>query len=207
MVMTNETRIDDYLARLRAALKGMTLEEREDIVEELHMHIRERAGDGSASLENVLAGLGPPEKLAEQYRTGLLLQHARSSISPLVILRATMRWARTGVEGFVVFLIALWGYAMGVGFVVLALLKPIFPDRTGLWIGPGVFDFSFRMGLNPYYRSSNVHEVLGWWLVPVCLIIGSLSMLATTKAIQLLTKRFRWHVPAAMQNGMALITS
>jgi uncharacterized membrane protein len=206
-MMTNDNRIDKYLEKLRAALKGMTLAEREDIIDEIHMHIRERAGEELAGVEIVLAGLGPAEKLAEQYRTGLLLQHARRSISPLVILRATMRWARTGVEGFAVFLIALLGYAAGVGFLVLALLKPIFPDRTGLWVGPGVFEFTFRMGLKPSYYTSSVHEVLGWWFLPVCLIIGSLSMLATTKAIQLLTKRFHWRVPAEMQNGMTLTTS
>ena len=73
------------------------------------MHIRERAGDESLSVETILAGLGPAEKLAEQYRTGLLLQRARNSVSPVVILQATLRWARTGVEGVVVFLIALFG--------------------------------------------------------------------------------------------------
>jgi hypothetical protein len=104
-----------------------------------------------------------------------------------------------------VFLIALLGYAAGVGFLVLALLKPIFPDRTGLWVGPGVFEFTFRIGMRPSYYTASVHEVLGWWFLPVCLIIGSLSLLATTKAIQLLTRRFRWRVPAVMQNGVALI--
>ena len=89
--------------------------------------------------------------------------------------------------------------------MVLALLKPIFPDRTGLWIGAGVFDFSFRMGLKPSYYSSGVHEVLGWWFLPVCLIIGPLCMLATTKIIQLVTGRFHWRVPSAMQAGMTLI--
>jgi uncharacterized membrane protein len=191
---TTDTQMNDYLARLRAALTGMTLAEREDIVEELRMHIRERCGDPQTSVEAILAGLGPADELAQQYRTGLLVQKASHSISPVLLLRATLRWATTGVEGFLVFVIALCGYGMGVGFVLLALLKPFFPRNTGLWAGPGEFSFSFRMGATMTNPSSPVHELLGWWLIPVCLVIGSLSLAGTTKLIQFLLRRFRWKV-------------
>jgi uncharacterized membrane protein len=192
---TTEKQMNDYLARLRAALTGMTLAEREDIVEEIRMHIRERREDPQTTVEEILAGLGPADDLAQQYRTGLLVQKARQSISPLVILRATLRWAATGVEGCLVCTIALWGYGMGVAFLLLALLKPFFPNHTGLWVGPGVFDFSFRMGATMTNPASPVHEVLGWWLIPVCLVIGALSLACTTKLIQFLLRRFRWKVP------------
>ena len=192
---TTDERMNDYLARLRAALTGMTLAEREDIVEEIRMHIRERCDDPQTSVDEILAGLGPADELAQQYRTGLLVQKARHSISPVVILRATVRWAATGVEGCLVCCIALWGYGMGVAFLLLALLKPFFPQHTGLWVGPGEFNFSFRMGATMTNPASPVHEVLGWWLIPVCLVIGSLSLACTTKLIQFLLRRFRWKVP------------
>ena len=110
---TTDMQMTDYLARLRAALTGMTLAEREDIVQEIQMHIRERSSDPQTSVGGILAGLGPADELAQQYRTGLLVQKARHSISPLPILRATLRWATTGVEGFVVFMIAITVYADG----------------------------------------------------------------------------------------------
>jgi uncharacterized membrane protein len=201
--MTPETQVNNYLVRLRAALTGMTVSEREDIVEEIRMHIRERLSDPQCSLERVLAGLGAPEALAQQYRTGLLVQRAQKSRSPFVILRAALRWAATGVEGFVVFVIALIGYAAGVGFLLFALMKPFFPANTGLWVGPDQFAFNFRMGATMTNPASPVHEVLGWWLIPVCLVIGSLSLLLTTKLIQFLFRHFRWNLPfsAATQIG------
>src|SRR5271166_3865535 len=110
LMTTTDKQMNDYLARLRVALTGMTLAEREDIVEEIGMHIRERSDDPQTSMEEILAGLGPADELAQQYRTGLLVQKARHSISPVVILRATLRWATTGVEGFIVFMIAITGY-------------------------------------------------------------------------------------------------
>ena len=56
--MTTEIQVNGYLARLRASLTGMTVAEREDIVEEIKMHIRERSGDPGTNVETVLAGLG-----------------------------------------------------------------------------------------------------------------------------------------------------
>ena len=193
--MTPETQINDYLAQLRTALKGMTVTEREDIVEEIHMHIRERMGDPAANLDAVLAGLGPAHELAQQYRTGLLVQRAQRSISPLVILRAALRWATTGVAGFMAFVIAIVGYATGVAFLLLALMKPFFPANTGLWVGPEQFNFSFRMGATMTNPAAPVHEILGWWLIPVCLTMGSLSLVVTTKLLQFLMGRFHWKVP------------
>lgn len=193
--MTSDGQINDYLAQLRKSLSGMTISEREDIVEEIRMHIRERLSSSQIALDSVLAGLGPAEELGQQYRTGLLVQRAQKSISPLVILRATLRWATMGVEGFLVFCIALLGYATGVAFLLLALMKPFFPTHTGLWVGPDQFNFSFRMGATMTNPTPPVHEVLGWWLIPVCLVIGSLSLALTTKLLQFLMRRFRWKVP------------
>jgi uncharacterized membrane protein len=195
--MTPETQMNDYLARLRASLTGMTVAEREDIVEEIHMHIRERSSDPGASVQAALAGLGPADALAQQYRTGVLVQRARTSLSPVVILRAALRWAATGVEGFIVFVISLIGYATGFGFLLLALIKPFFPAYTGLWVGPDQFAFNFRMGATMTNPASPVHEVLGWWLIPVCLVIGSLSLAVTTKLLQFLMGRFHRKVPFA----------
>ena len=90
--MTTELQVTDYLARLRTSLTGMSVAEREDIVEEIRMHIRERSSDPQTSIEAVLTGLGPADELAQQYRTGLLVQRARTSISPVLILRAALRW-------------------------------------------------------------------------------------------------------------------
>lgn len=193
--MTPEMQVNDYLARLRASLTGMTVAEREDIVEEIRMHVRERSGDPGTNVDSVLAGLGPAAELAQQYRTGLLVQQARTSVSPVVILRAALRWAATGVEGFMVFVIALVGYATGVAFLLFALMKPFFPANTGLWVGPDQFSFSFRMGATMTNPASPVHEILGWWLIPVCLVVGSLSLAITTKLLQFLMGRFHWKVP------------
>jgi hypothetical protein len=101
----------------------------------------------------------------------------------------------------------VFGYSMGAAFLLLALLKPIFPRHTGLWVGPGVFDLSFRMGFSPGFPPSSVHEVLGWWIIPVCLVMGSLTLAVTTKLVQFLMKRHQWRLPFvnAVQHHTAIL--
>ncbi len=83
----------------------------------------------------------------------------------------------------------------GAAFLLFALIKPFFPANAGLWVGPDQFSFSFRMGATMTNPSSSVHEVLGWWLIPICLVVGSLSLAITTKLLQFLMGRFHWKVP------------
>ena len=123
--MTAETQIESYLTALRLHLGPLTIAEREEIVREINAHIRDSAEEPGASVETVLARLGPAEELAAQYRDGLLIRKASRSNSPFVLLRATLRLATKGVFGIVVFFLAIFGYAMGGGLVLSGLLKPI----------------------------------------------------------------------------------
>lgn len=186
--MTTEARITDYLARLRTSLTEMKLADREDIVEEIRVHIMERAAEPDANLGEILGRLGPADLLAAQYRTGMLLRDASRSNSPLVILRATMRAALTGAKGFIVFVVAVVGYGVALAFVVLAGFKPLFPAHTGLWVGRGQFNFSYLPGGPP----PGVHEALGMWFIPVVLVLAFLFAIGTTKLTQLLIRRFGW---------------
>ena len=120
--------------------------------------------------------------MAAQYRDGLLIRQASRSNSPIVLLRATLRLATKGVFGILVFFLAIFGYAMGGGLVLTALIKPIFPANTGLWFdGNGHFMSSGVLFPPP---GSSAHEVLGLWYIPLALTIGSLALLLTTFLIR-----------------------
>ncbi|MGI9103049.1 MAG: DUF1700 domain-containing protein [Terriglobales bacterium] len=190
-MMNNDAAVNDYLAELRTSLRSMTLAEREDIVEEIRTHIRERAELGAATAD-VLQGLGPADELAAQYRTGMLLREAASRFSPLLMLHATLRWAMTGVQGFLVCLLAFCGYLASLSFVIVALLKPIFPRNTGLWIGPGQFNFGTH-----FPPPADAQEWLGIWIIPVALILAFTFFILTTKVVQFLIARFKFR-PSAL---------
>jgi hypothetical protein len=180
--MNQDMQIEGYLTALRLHLGPLTIAEREEIVREIGAHVRDSAEESGASIESVLARLGPAEELATQYRDGLLIRKASRSISPVLLLRASVRLATKGVFGVLVFFVGLFGYSMGGGLVLTALLKPILPGHTGVWLdGSGHYMSSGVLCPPP---GSSAHEVLGFWYIPLALAAGSLALLATTWAIR-----------------------
>lgn len=179
--MTAEMQIDSYLSALRLHLGALTFAEREEIVREIGAHVRDSAEESGASFETVLARLGPAEELAAQYRDGLLIRKASRSLSPLVLLRATLRLATKSASGIVVFFCSVFGYCFGAGFVLIALSKAIFPAHTGAWIQNGRL---VDLGAFVYGVPPQAHEVLGMWIIPLGLIAGALTLLFTTYVIR-----------------------
>jgi hypothetical protein len=182
--------VDNYLSKLRKSLPHMPVAEREEIIREISAHIRECSQEPDSSIDNVLKRLGSPESLASEYGHDRLMRRASRSFSPVLILRVTLEMARRGAEGFALFFGTLVGYTMGCGLVLTAILKPIFPRNVGLWIGPGVFDFGFRVPRH----SDAVHELLGQWYIPVALGAGYFFIWLTTYGI-------RWYLRRSRQRG------
>ncbi|MGA2672867.1 MAG: DUF1700 domain-containing protein [Terracidiphilus sp.] len=179
--MTPEMQIDSYLTALRLHLGPLTIAEREEIVREIAAHVRDSAEESGASVETILARLGPAKELAAQYRDGLLIRKASRSHSPLVLLRATLRLATKSVFGIFVLFCGIFGYSFGAGFVVIALAKTIVPAHAGAWVQDGRL---VSMGAFIYGVSPQAHEVLGMWIIPLGLIAGSLTLLLTTFLIR-----------------------
>jgi CubicO group peptidase (beta-lactamase class C family) len=185
-----ELQVDSYLRRLRECLPNMSVTDREEIVREISVHIRECAQEPNSSIDGIVKRLGSAEGLASQYGHDLLIRQASRSISPVLILRATLALAKRGIEGMVLLLGALLGYGLGGGLLLTAILKPIFPRRIGLWIGPGVINFGFHWPLH----SDPVHEVFGWWYIPLAFCLGYFFLWLTTYG-------FRWFLRRSKQSG------
>jgi len=186
MTMTDEPqqKIEAYVNRLRGRLRGMNAETAREIVEEMHSHIVDKVamtGGTTADVDAVLAALGTPEELASQYRVDDLLSQAESSRSPVRILHSLFRWASLSFAGFFVLLGSLFGYFLGIVFIGCAVLKPFHPRTTGLWVSSsGGHNIATLLhgsgGLQPGAR-----ELLGWWIVPIGLVVGCGLIVLTTQ--------------------------
>jgi len=79
------------------------------------------------------------------------------------------------VTGFFGGLGLFTGYLLGLSFVILAAIKPLFPDSIGIWINnkslSNGLDIGWRMGGGPSaFRQE--HMVGGYWVIPIWLITG-----------------------------------
>ena len=179
--MDNQQQITHFLNAFRTHLRSVAAPERDEIIREIGAHIRDAAEEPGTSVAEVLARLGPPAALARGYADEALLQRARQSTSPALLLRAALRLATRGVSGVLVFLVTVFGYAIGAGLALTALAKLFFPSHTGLWVRNGQLETS---GVLLYTPQAPSHEVLGWWYVPLALCTGVLLIWLTTTAVR-----------------------
>ena len=192
-----QQRIDAYLAKLRERLPGIDEQDIGEIVEELRSHILDKTsaseeGVTVGGVEATLAALGTPEQLAGEYLRDNLLARAEVSRSPVQILDILFRCASLSIAGFFVFIASIVGYFLGTAFVLCALLKPVHPRTAGLWIIPaGTEDSSLSLRLGFGSAPSNGREVLGWWIVPLGLVLGCGLIMLTTRFGLWCVRRYR----------------
>jgi hypothetical protein len=154
--------IEAYLDKLRSRLRGVNPAEVRDIVEELRSHILEK-------------------ELGSRYLTDSLLVRVEASRSPLRLLQNLSRWASLSLAGIFVLLGSVVGYFVGGAFILVALCKPFHPQNAGLWTyrdAVGDLGISVRLG---YGNAPAVgRDLLGWWIVPVGLLVGCGLVMLTT---------------------------
>ncbi len=177
------SQIETYLSALRNHLAPIALADREDILREISAHIRDSVESGS-TIDAVLARLGPPKELAAQYRDGALIRAASRSISPVTLLRATLRLATKGTVGILVFFCGLTGYTIGVSLLLMGLLKPFIPASVGMWTSKTTAVWQSNGPTLGIQTNHPPHEILGWWAIPVGLIGGAVVLVLTTIAIR-----------------------
>ena len=127
--------VDGYLGDIRAAAGHVPAAELNEFIEEIRSHIIDRLSETN-DVKAVLRAIGDPKQLAAQLTSQVGLRREARSFSPWSLLRGMLRWSVAGTAGLMSFIIALFGYGCAVVFFGSLLLKPIFPDRIGVWLGP-----------------------------------------------------------------------
>lgn len=189
-----EARVRGYLFVLGRALRSFLPEAvAKDALQEIEGHIRERAGeadpepDERAALERVLAELGPPLRVAQAYSGEMTIEEAVATGRIAPTARALWHVATTTVGGFFSALGLFSGYLVGIAFVGIAVLKPIFPNNVGLLIKNGI-----PRGFGVYDALPAGAEVIGgYWIIPLCLAIGLCILVGTQRGTMRFLQWFR----------------
>jgi hypothetical protein len=186
---SGEARIRGYLFILGRSLRSfLPRDVVTDALREVDGHIRERAlgvdaiPDEHMALERILTELGPPLRVAQAYATELTIDEAVTTGRVVPLVRAIGHLATTTLAGFLAGLGVFIGYAVGLGFLFVAAMKPIFPHNVGLFVKDGVIR-SFG-GLFPVPPGTELRG--GYWIVPCSVAAGLLIIVATHRG----AKRF-----------------
>jgi hypothetical protein len=174
---TSQRQVETYLKSLRRELSDLLDEDADEIVEEIRTHIFDKtSGERPEAVAATLAALGTPRELADRYRTAELVQRARLARSPKYMMRSGLRWAQMSLLGVAVFAVSVLGCSLGCWLFLLGLLKLIHPGTTGVY---GTWNDHSKSFNWQFGTPNKPGELLGWWLVPVGILVGAALLLLT----------------------------
>jgi len=164
-----------------------------DAVREIETHIADRVSateavpDERAALERVLAELGPPLRVARAYSAELTLDEAVTTGRIGAMARSLWYFAVNSVAGFCGAIGLFIGYTLGLSFLALAVLKPVFPNNVGF-----IFEHDRLTSFGGHFPIGPGEVVVGgYWIIPVCVAIGLLVLVGTHRAARRMLGWFR----------------
>jgi uncharacterized membrane protein len=185
LTQIGESRVNGYLFVLERSLKGfLPADVTRDAVREIESHLRERiaAADGMPDerrmLERILEELGPPLRVAQAYSAERTIDEAITTGRIVATTRAIWHLAVTTLIGSAVATALFSAYATGVAFIIIGVLKPIFPNNVGLLVVDGVprsFGAQF-----PAPPGGTFHG--GYWIIPFSIASGVAVLVLAHKA-------------------------
>lgn len=169
----------DYLQRLERVLRSLPSEERTAIITEIKSHIDDRTAATGLPVSDALDSLGDPIELGrayvDQYRLEDAVIHSAHGTLLVTILERTGRSLLAGLFG----VFAVISYLFAATFATMAVLKPILPQFVGLWMRGGAYSFGILTGFE------QEKELLGYWIIPIALVLGIACFLAGRALIRL----------------------
>lgn len=185
--------IEIYLLKVRDQLRSLPSAQASEILAELRSHILDSISSTNAPItegttRETLDRLGPPEALAAMYLTENLMSKAETSRSPWLVMRTLFHLAIKSVWALVAFLVGFFGYGAAVAFLVCAIAKPFYPGHVGFW-----WDTKSHMptGLGFIWPAPSDKELLGWWMIPISLVISPVLFVVTTRFARWNIRRIR----------------
>jgi hypothetical protein len=152
----------------------MPADERGKIVQEIGSHLAERSAVGPQMLGAAITQLGPPRLLARTFVDDWRLSRALDRGHAPRILLAILRRAWRSFAAVLIGTVGVVLYAFAIGFLLIAVLKPIWPANVGMWVDASgrILDFG---AMSDWPRTGR--EVLGWWIIPVSVVFAIICWL------------------------------
>lgn len=180
------SRVNGYLFVLEQSLRRfLPPEVVRDAVREIESHVRERvlSADGAPNereaLEQILAELGPPLRVAQAYSAERTIDEAMATGRLVPMLRAVRYVAGKTMAGFWVAIGVSIGYTLAVALLITAIAKPLFPDNVGVWVD-NASGIPHDLGMR-FPAPADEHIVGGYWIIPICLILGMAALVWTNR--------------------------
>lgn len=173
--------IDRLLARTDADV----VELRGDL--EAHVVDSMAAASGGSERERLdaaLSRLGRPIDYLRPLLADEMIERGTLTYSPIMIIRGLSHAVMAGSRRAVIGLMFGIGYLLLAIFTSMALLKPLWGEHVGVF---RYADGTLNAGI--VSQSDGARELLGWWSIPIALLLAALLYVTLTKGLRTLRLR------------------
>jgi len=141
-------------------------------------------GSERERLDAALSRLGRPIDYLRPLLADELIERGTQTYSPITIARGLAHSVMAGSRRAVLGLTFGLGYLLLAIFTAMALLKPLWGEHVGVF---RYADGTISAGI--IAQSNGSRELLGWWSIPIALLLAALLYVALTKGLRTLKQR------------------
>lgn len=181
---------ENYFHEVRRQARPLPKAQQRELILELYGHLQ--ASMASATVEreaervlDALDKLGSPSEYVKPLVADRMLEQAAHSFNPVTIAKGLGLSLFRGVAYTFSALGFFVGYLVSFTLIAIALAKPFFPDAIGAYTHPGGLSIGF---LSDSLKGQAV-EHLGYAIIPIGLLLGSVLYVGLTKLLRLLKSR------------------
>ena len=173
--------VDDLLSRAGA--------DAAELRDDLEVHAADSmavlsVGSELERLDAALSRLGRPIDYLRPLLADELIERGTRTYSPVTIARGISYAVMAGSGRAVIALGFGLGYLFLAIFTAMAVLKPLWGDHVGVFRN---VDGTISAGI--VAQSDGARELLGWWSIPIALLLAALLYVVLTKGLRALRHR------------------
>ena len=168
--------------RLLARAGGEAAELRGDL--ETHVADSMAAASGGSELERLdaaLSRLGQPADYLRPLLADQLIERGTRTYSPVTIARGLSQSILAGSRRAVIALGFGFGYLLLAIFAGMAILKPLWGEHVGVFRNA-----NGTVSAGIVSSADGAQELLGWWSIPIALLLAALLYVGLTKGLRAL---------------------
>jgi uncharacterized membrane protein len=178
-----------YFRRLEQSLRALDEDQRRELILEIEGHLlesyrSEATGSEAERLLSAIDRLGEPETYVKPMLAERLLAKASRSLRPTDVLKGLYYHFVGGVKKVFAGILFVVGYLVTFCLALIAALKIVFPGHVGFFIFEKG-DILVGMDVKPEGVRT---ELLGYWIIPICLGLSLLLYVGLTKFLKILKK-------------------
>ena len=175
---------EDYFKEIDLLLKNAPDDQRNTIRNELESHVfeamqEEVTGNELEELKAVFKDLGKPDDIVPPMLEGLIIEAARNSNNPIVILRVAIIHIGQGVATTLRAFTIIFLNLMGLTFLAMAVLKPFMPQNVGFFT-----DETGIPSIGIIGNTDQMTEHLGYFVIPIVLVFAYLLFEVSKRIVQ-----------------------